>query len=124
MATTMIRNLPLVRHLASLGDPGTQPRLVQREGVTVVMYSSTRLLFRADAFEQLPPDGILLVHIRPNGQRPFAVAVTRREAEREFVNVFRSRSWKEHGYYHYPTFPERAAQYIVPTGPKAVSRSS
>jgi hypothetical protein len=118
----MTPELPFIRHLAARGDPGTQPRRLRGDGRTVVTYSSTRLLFRADAFEGLPPDGIVLIYIRPKGQPPFAVAMTRAEAEREFANVFETSSWRDHGNYHYATFPQRASRYIVAKGPRSAGR--
>jgi len=74
----------------------------------IVSYTSTRLLFRADVFEFLPPNG--RAHI---GTPLGTYEISKAEFDTDFPNVRKSRSYRgSRGHYHYPVPPKRALKYL------------
>jgi hypothetical protein len=104
---------PAVRELVARGDPGTRPRLQRVLGASLVAYSSTRVFMKRDAWELLPADGILVQWVRPTGEKPWAIALTRAELERVFGEVRESASWDEARCYHFPDVPQATAAFRV-----------
>lgn len=47
---------------------GVDPRLVKRQGISIVLYSRTRLYVDRDVWV-LPPEGVLLMQVRPAGEK-------------------------------------------------------
>jgi len=108
---------PAVLKLVTRGDPGTKPRRVHIGGKVLVTYSSTRVNMKRDAWDMLPDDGIFVQWIRPKGQAPWAIALTRQELERTFGEITESESWDDPKVrcYHFPLLPPAARAYRVPT---------
>jgi hypothetical protein len=105
--------LEAARTLAAGPDPGTNPVFCMLDDRPAVTYSATRLTFKRDALERLPAHGVVIVYIRPAGETPFAVALTRADAERDFPSVFTSGSWGKDRYYNWTEFPEAARKYVL-----------
>ena len=74
-------------------------------------YESSRLLFRAAVIEALKPDEPLCI-ITPMG----TFKMTKADIHRVFDNVVRSSAYRDRGYYHYPTVPQKALPFLLPTG--------
>jgi hypothetical protein len=68
---------------------------------------------KRDAWEMLPEDGVLVQWIRPKGQAPWAMALTRPELERSFGEVRVSASWDAVRCYHFPAEPPAARSFRV-----------
>ncbi len=79
----------------------------------LVAYSSTRVHMKRDAWEMLPPDGILVQYIRPKGVAPWAIAMTLGELQDVFGEVTESESWEEKRCYHFPNVPLAAESFRV-----------
>jgi hypothetical protein len=77
---------------------------------TYPKYESARLLFRASIIEPLQPSDSFCV-ITPDG----AFKMTKADFHRVFANVVRSRSYLKNGYYHYPTIPQKAEPFRLPS---------
>jgi len=104
---------PAVLEFVGRGDPGTRPRLHVVQGQPIVAYSSTRVFMKRDAWEMLPLDGILVQWIRPSGETPWAIAMTRAELEDVFGEIQESESWDEARCYHFPQVPPAALSFRV-----------
>lgn len=104
---------PAVLELLSRGDPGTRPKVHFVKRTRLVAYSSTRVFMKRDAWEMLPADGILVQWIRPSGETPWAIAMTRTELEDVFGEVQESDSWEEARCYHFPQVPPAARAFRV-----------
>ena len=104
---------PAVLRLVAQGDPGTRPVRKHIGGMVIVTYSSTRVYMKRDAWEMLPADGVLVQWIRPAGESPWAIALTRRELERAFGEVEESESWDTVRGYHFPIEPPAAKAFRV-----------
>ncbi len=104
---------PAVLRLIAQGDPGTLPVRKHIGGLELVTYSSTRVYMKRDAWEMLPEDGVLVQWIRPQGEVPWAIALTRRELERTFGEVRESASWDDVRAYHFPVEPPAAKSFRV-----------
>jgi hypothetical protein len=106
--------LPEVLALAAGSDPGTTPRIVRRAGRTLAHYSRTRMYLDRDAWEALTSeDDVLVLRIRPKGDVPFTVALTRRELERVFGSVRETASWDRVRCYHFPMLPPAVEAFRV-----------
>lgn len=95
----------------------------------MVAYSSTRVFMKRDAWDMLPSDGILVQWVRPSGESPWAIALTRGELEDVFGEIQQSESWEEARCYHFPQVPAAALSFRVlsatrpaPSAPRAVRR--
>jgi hypothetical protein len=108
---------PAVLKLVERGDPGTRPRRVHIGGTVLVTYSSTRVNMKRDAWEMMDEGDLFVQWIRPKGQQPWAIALTRRELERTFGEITESESWDDPKVrcYHFPLLPPAATAYRVPT---------
>jgi len=108
---------PAVLKLVTRGDPGTRPRRVHIRGKVLVTYSSTRVNMKRDAWEMMGDGDIFVQWIRPKGQEPWAIALTRHELERTFGEITESESWDDPKVrcYHFPLLPPAAGAYRVPT---------
>lgn len=73
-------------------------------------YESNRLLFRAAVIEGLQPDQPLCI-ITPMG----TFKMTKADIHRVFDNVIRSSAYRDSGYYHYPTVPQKALPFLLTT---------
>ncbi len=72
----------------------------------MVEYASTRLTFRRDVIEALCDTDAFRI-VTPQG----TFEMTRADFYDAFANVVASRSYREHGVYHYPAHPEKALCY-------------
>ncbi len=108
---------PAVLKLVERGDPGTRPRRVHIGGTVLVTDSSTRVNMKRDAWEMMDEGDLFVQWIRPKGQQPWAIALTRRELERTFGEITESDSWEDPKVrcYHFPLLPPAASAYRVPT---------
>ena len=104
----------LVQRLISLGDPGRVPLRCEQGDVRLVTYSRPRLWFLRAEMDRLPTAGILLLHVAPTSGPSLWLRMTKRQFEITFDGVMETRAWLDGGEYHYPTFPRKAAKYIVP----------
>ncbi|HET7553193.1 MAG TPA: hypothetical protein VFK04_18010 [Gemmatimonadaceae bacterium] len=94
------------------GRPGAGPRSEAgrgRRGAHTAGYTSARLLFRASVIEPLEPNDLFCVTTSDG-----TFSMTKADFYRVFENVSRSRSYVEHGCYHYPTIPQKAEQFRLP----------
>jgi hypothetical protein len=108
-----------------VGDPGVvaearrahgvDPRLIQRQGVSIVVYSRTRVYLDRDAWEMLPRDGVLLMQVRPTGERTFSLAFTATELAAVFGEVRATKSWDRARCYHFPKAPPAISAFRVAT---------
>ena len=73
-------------------------------------YESARLLFRASVIEPLQPNDAFCV-ITSKG----TFRMTKADFYRVFENVAQSRSYLKNGYYHYPTVPQKAEPFRLPS---------
>ncbi len=72
-------------------------------------YKAKRLLFKADIIEPLSDEDIFAIHT-PEG----TFQMTKADFYRVFENVVKSNSYsKTLGFYHYPTIPHKAMQFLV-----------
>jgi hypothetical protein len=69
-----------------------------------------------DAWEMLPPDGVLLMRVEPAGGPPFVLALTADELEAVFGEVRATASWRDARCYHFPTEPPAARAFVVNIG--------
>lgn len=104
---------PVVHRLVAAPDPGVDPRAHKLAGRTYVVYSRTRVYFDRVAWEMLPPDGVLVMRVRPTGGRPWAIAMTLGELERSFGEVRESASWDRVLCYHFPSEPPAVQAFVV-----------
>jgi len=72
-----------------------------------VEYSYYRLGFKAAFIEPLQAEDTFCVNT-PDGR----YQMTKKEFERVFSNVVRSKSYDK-GLYHYPTTPKKALQFLI-----------
>jgi len=98
---------------ARIWDSNRQPRLTKRSGVPIVSYCRTRVYLDRDAWEMLPPDGVLLMRVQPTGAPRFVLALTADELERVFGEVRATASWRDARCYHFPTEPPAARSFVV-----------
>jgi hypothetical protein len=83
------------------------------DGLTIVTYSRPRVYLDRDAWEALPRDGVLLMHVRPTGGIRFALAFSSQELERTFGEVRDSKSWREQRCYHFPNDPLAVRAFLI-----------
>ena len=117
------RGLPLDRILADLAELAREGEQARSDGDTpstdgsepfavgylgAATYTFSRLCFKADVIEPLSDDDRFRVET-PDG----AFEMTKAQFRRDFANVVASRSYREHGLYHYPVTPEKALRYRV-----------
>jgi len=113
----VVVNDPFVQALAGGPDPSTRPVKLMKDGITYVHYSRPRVYMDRDAWEALPPNGVLVQRVRYPGRAPYTMALTRDELERVFGHVRVSRSWDDVRCYHFPTEPPAVASFrVYPTG--------
>ena len=74
----------------------------------VTHYKYSRLAFRRDVIEKLAPDDSFEVET-PEGTYRF----TRKQFEKVFSNVIKTKSYLKKGLYHYPRTPEKAFPYLI-----------
>ena len=90
--------------------PNSAPQEAGPDGPgRVVEYEAARLRFLRKRIDPMRPND--MVRIKVPGEGIFEM--TKQQAFDEFSNVFRSRSYREAGYYHYSTTPQRALKYRV-----------
>ena len=77
-------------------------------GAPVVVYEASRLLFKASVIEPLSATQRFRV-VTPVG----AFELSKADFQRAFPNVVISKSYREHGVYHYPTVPRAAMEFMV-----------
>lgn len=104
---------PFVQVLAGGPDPGSHPVKLVQDGITYVHYSRPRVYMDRDAWEMLPPNGVLVHRVRYPGRVPYTMALTRDELERVFGHVRVSRSWDEVRCYHFRKEPPAVASFRV-----------
>jgi hypothetical protein len=92
---------------------GVDPLLVTRHGVSIVVYSRTRVYLDRDAWEMVPPDGVLLMQVRPTGGAAFSLAFTASELDAVFGEVWSTRSWDRARCYHFPKAPPAVSAFRV-----------
>ncbi len=106
---------PTVVAAASVWDSSRHPRLAQRSGIPIVSYCRTRVHLDRDAWEMLPPDGVLLMRVEPAVGSRFVLAFTPDELESVFGEVRSTASWRDARCYHFPTEPPAARAFVVET---------
>lgn len=94
---------------------GVDPRLVRRDGVSIIVYSRTRVYLDRDAWEMLPSDGVLLMQVRPTGEQPYSLAFTAAELAAVFGEVRSTKSWGQVRCYHFPKPPPAISAFRVAT---------
>jgi hypothetical protein len=92
---------------------GVRPEKRSVDGLTIVTYSRPRVYLDREAWEMLPPDGVLLMRVRPTGGQRFALAFTAHELEQTFGEVKQSESWEVARCYHFPREPPAARAFLV-----------
>lgn len=98
-----------VRQMAALAvlTGGTEPK-----GIPKVRYPFTRLCFKSDLIEPLPPTDEFRVDT-PIG----SFQMTKQEFYGVFENVVASSSYRDSGLYHYTKVPEKALRFLVIDAP-------
>lgn len=104
---------PTVVAAARIWDSNRHPRLTNRSGVPIVSYCRTRVYLDRDAWEMLPPDGVLLMRVQPTDAPRFVLALTADELEKVFGEVRATASWRDARCYHFPTEPPAAHAFVV-----------
>jgi hypothetical protein len=104
---------PTVVAAARIWDSHRNPRLTERSGVPIVSYCRTRVYLDRDAWEMLPPDGVLLMRVQPIDGPRFVLALTTDELEEVFGEVRATASWRDARCYHFPNEPPAAAAFVV-----------
>lgn len=99
--------------LAAGPDPGCRPTKLILDGRPVVHYSRPRLYLDRNAWESLPPEGILALRVRQKQQPHLTLAMTRLELEATFGEVRQTESWKRYRCYHFPKLPPAVDAYRV-----------
>jgi len=94
-----------LRKNANHNTPAKAP--TSNEATRSVHYRSTRLTFRREQIESLPPDGLVTIET-PKG----TFEMTRSQFETDFPKVINSASYSRAGVYHYPTVPGKAMKYL------------
>jgi hypothetical protein len=94
---------------------GANPRLVERGGVSIIVYSRTRVYLDRDAWEMLPGEGVLLMQVRPTGTKSYSLAFTATELATVFDEVRNTKSWNEARCYHFPKPPPAISAFRVAT---------
>ena len=59
----------------------TRPQLRHSDGLPIVLYQRPRVYVDRDAWEMLPPDGVLLMRVRPTYEAAFDLVFTPKELE-------------------------------------------
>ena len=106
---------PAVLEEAANQDPGRRPVLRERNGLRIVTYGRSRVYVDRDAWEMLPPDGVLLMRVTPKSSDSFALAFTPEELSDVFGEVRETESWKMARCYHFPRDPPAISAFRVPT---------
>ena len=104
---------PTVVAAARIWDSNRHPRLTERSGVRIVSYCRTRVYLDRDAWEMLPPDGVLLMRVQPTDAPRFVLALTADELEKVFGEVRATASWRDARCYHFPSEPPAAHAFVV-----------
>jgi hypothetical protein len=110
-------NHPAVLALAAGPDPGTKPMRHEAGGRVLVHYSRPRVHLDRGAWEQLPPDGVLVMRVRPANEVAYTLAMTRDELEAVFGPVRETTSWAEDRCYHFPKSPAAVHAFRVEVAP-------
>jgi len=104
---------PTVVAAARIWDSNRHPRLTERSGLPIVSYCRTRVYLDRDAWEMLPPDGVLLMRVQPADAPRFVLALTADELEEAFGEVRATASWRDARCYHFPSEPPAARAFVV-----------
>jgi len=98
---------------ARIWDSNRHPRLTERSGMPIVSYCRTRVYLDRDAWEMLPPDGVLLMRVQPTDGPRFVLALTVDELEKVFGEVRTTASWRDARCYHFTSEPPAAHAFVV-----------
>ncbi|MFH1465092.1 MAG: hypothetical protein ABIO70_11970 [Pseudomonadota bacterium] len=107
---------PAVLAIAAGPDLGLEPFRIVRGGQVVVVYQQTRLYLSRDAWEDIPPGGILVVRVGRPGTTVETYAFTLEELESVFDHVRHTRCWDDRRCYHWPKTPKKTTPYRVMIG--------
>ncbi len=117
---------PAVLEIIEANLAPTEPHLHERRGRLVMLTRKTRFWLQRDWVDCLPSDGIFLQRVEPGDGPVTWIAMTRRELEETFANVFGRDDWGS-APYHYPKIPIRkAAAFLIPgatTGGRGTARA-
>lgn len=111
----------MVDHLAVLAETrrdhgGGRAQLRHSDGVPIVVYQRPRVWVDRDAWEMLPPNGVLLMRVRPTHEPAFDLVFTPEELENVFGEVRETGSWDKLRYYHFPKNPRAIDSFRVTGG--------
>ena len=79
----------------------TRAQLRHSDGLPIVLFQRPRVYVDRDAWEMLPPDGVLLMRVRPTHEAAFDLVFTPQELENVFGEVRDSASWDDVRCYHW-----------------------
>jgi hypothetical protein len=98
---------------ARIWDSHRNPRLTESRGLPIVSYCRTRVYLDRDAWEMLPPNGVLLMRVESNHGPRFVLALTADELESIFGEVRATASWRAARCYHFRDEPRAARAFVV-----------
>lgn len=75
-------------------------------------YRSTRLTFRREQIESLPPDGLVTIETPKGTFEMTRSQFDPEQFETDFPKVISSASYSRAGVYHYPSVPGKAMKYL------------
>jgi hypothetical protein len=107
---------PFVLQICSNAELTTKPQRFDDGALTVLAYSRTRLHIDRNAWEALPPDGVLLLRIRAESGVPLHFCASRSELDTVFGEVRQTPSWDKYRYYSFPELPPATKSFLVDSG--------